>query len=145
VKDIKAALARDINDLAWMSEATRRAALEKLSAVEDRIGYPDRWRDYSALHTAPDDAFGNLVRVREWANGREWARIDRPTDRSEWSATPPTVNSYYRTDRNSINFPAGILQPPFYQAGRDEAVNYGSAGGLIGHELTHGLAGCVSR
>jgi putative endopeptidase len=138
-KGIKAALARDINDVAWMSEATKNAALEKLSAVEDRIGYPEKWRDYPALHTAPDDAFGNLVRVREWANARDWARIDRPTDRSEWSVTPPTVNSYYSADRNSINFPAGILQPPFYQAGRDEALNYGSAGGLIGHELTHGF------
>jgi endothelin-converting enzyme/putative endopeptidase len=139
VKGIKAALARDINDLAWMSEETRNAALEKLSAVEDRIGYPDTWRDYSALRTAPDEAIGNLVRVREWANARDRARIDRPTDRSEWSVTPPTVNSYYSSDRNSINFPAGILQPPFYQAGRDEALNYGSAGGLIGHELTHGF------
>jgi putative endopeptidase len=139
VKGIKAALARDINDLDWMSEGTKSAALEKLSAVEDRIGYPDRWRDYSALRTAPDDAFGNLVRVREWANARDWARIDRPTDRKEWSVTPPTANSYYSADRNSINFPAGILQPPFYQAGRDEALNYGAAGGLIGHELTHGF------
>jgi putative endopeptidase len=139
VKDIKTALARDIHGLSWMSEATKSAALEKLSAVEDRIGYPDRWRDYSALRTAPDDAFGNLVRVREWANARDWARIDRPTDRSEWSVTPPTVNSYYSADRNSINFPAGILQPPFYQASRDEALNYGAAGGLIGHELTHGF------
>jgi putative endopeptidase len=139
VKGIKAALARDISELAWMSEATRNAALEKLSAVEDRIGYPDTWRDYSALQTARDEAFGNLVRVREWANARDRARIDRPTDRSEWSVTPPTVNSYYSSDRNSVNFPAGILQPPFYQAGRDEALNYGSAGGLIGHELTHGF------
>ena len=139
VKDIKAALARDINGLAWMSEATKTAALEKLSAVEDRIGYPDKWRDYSAIRTAPDDAFGNLVRVREWANARDRARIDRPTDRGEWAMTPPTVNSYYSSDRNSINFPAGILQPPFYQAGRDAALNYGSAGGLIGHEMTHGF------
>ena len=141
VKDIKAALARDINGLDWMSEATKNAAREKLSAVEDRIGYPDRWRDYSALHTAPDDAFGNLLRVREWANARDWVRIDRPTDRTEWPVTPATVNSYYRADRNSINFPAGILQAPFYQTGRDEALNYGSAGALIGHEITHGFDG----
>ena len=91
VKDIEAALALDINGLAWMSETTRRAALEKLSAVEERIGYPDRWRDYSALHTAPDEAFGNLVRVREWANARDWARIDRPTDRTEWPVTPAST------------------------------------------------------
>jgi len=139
VKGIKAALAQDINALDWMSETTKKAALEKLSAVEDRVGYPDTWRDYSALHTAPDDAFGNLLRVREWANARDWVKIDRPTDRAEWPVTPATVNSYYRADRNSINFPAGLLQPPYYQADRDQALNYGSAGGLIGHEITHGF------
>ena len=137
VKDIHAALARDINSLSWMSDATKTAALEKLNSVEDRIGYPDRWRDYSPIHMAPDDAFGNLVHVREWDNARDRARIGRPTDRGEWAMTPPTVNSYYASDRNSINFSAGILQPPFYQPGRDAALNYGSAGGMIGHETTH--------
>jgi putative endopeptidase len=120
-RDIRAALARDIDSLSWMSAATKGAALEKLNAVEDRIGYPDRWRDYSSVRTARDDAFGNLVRVREWDNARDRARIGRPTDRGEWAMTPPTVNSYYSTDRNSINFSAGILQPPFYQPGRDAA------------------------
>ncbi len=139
VKDIHDALARDINGLSWMSEATKTAALEKLNSVEDRIGYPDKWRDYSSIRTAPNDAFGNLVHVREWDNARDRARIGRPTDRSEWAMTPPTVNSYYSTDRNSINFSAGILQPPIYQPGRDAALNYGSAGGMIGHELTHGF------
>jgi putative endopeptidase len=137
VKDIHAALARDINSLSWMSEATKAAALEKLNSVEDRIGYPDKWRDYSSVRTSPADAFGNLLHVREWDNARDRARIGRPTDRGEWAMTPPTVNSYYSTDRNSINFSAGILQPPFYQPGRDAALNYGSAGGMIGHEMTH--------
>ena len=139
VKDIHAALGRDIAGLSWMSEPTKAAALDKLNAIEDRIGYPDRWRDYSALRTARDDAFGNLLRVREWDNARDRARIGRPTDRGEWAMTPPTVNSYYSADRNSINFSAGILQPPFYASGRDSAINYGSAGGMIGHEMTHGF------
>jgi endothelin-converting enzyme/putative endopeptidase len=139
VRGIKDALARDMNSLPWMSATTKKAALEKLDGVEDRIGYPDRWRDYSTLRLAPDEAFANLVKVREWANARDRARIDKPTDRFEWAVTAPSVNSYYSSDRNSINFPAGILQPPFYQAGRDAALNYGSAGGLIGHELTHGF------
>ena len=139
VRGIKAALARDMNDLAWMNEATKKAALEKLGSVEDRIGYPDKWRDYSMLRLAPDEAFANLLQTREWANAGDRARIDRPTDRTEWALTAPSVNSYYSLDRNSVNFPAGILQPPFYQAGRDAALNYGAAGGLIGHELTHGF------
>jgi putative endopeptidase len=139
VRGIKDALARDMNSLPWMSEATKKAAIDKLDGVEDRIGYPDKWRDYSVLHLASDEAFANLVKVREWANARDRARIDRPTDRTEWAVTAPSVNSYYSSDRNSINFPAGILQPPFYQVGRDAALNYGSAGGLIGHELTHGF------
>jgi endothelin-converting enzyme/putative endopeptidase len=139
VRGIKAALARDMNGLPWMGDATKKAALDKLSGVEDRIGYPDKWRDYSALHLTSGDAFGNLLQTREWANARDRARIDQPTDRTEWAMTPPSVNSYYSSDRNSINFPAGILQPPFYLVGRDAALNYGSAGGLIGHELTHGF------
>jgi putative endopeptidase len=139
VRDIKAAMKRDIDDASWMTAETKKAATVKLNAVVDRIGYPDTWRDYSALTIARNDALGNLYRATAFERQRELAKIGQPVDRNEWSMTPPTVNAYYSPARNNINFPAGILQPPFYSAGRDAAVNYGAAGGVIGHELTHGF------
>jgi putative endopeptidase len=139
VQDIKAAMQQDIDAAPWMSGETKKAAMLKLNKVVDRIGYPDTWRDYSAIHVSRDDALGNRQRALAFDRARTLARIGQPVDRSEWSMTPPAVNAYYSPDRNNINFPAGILQPPFYRAGRDGAVNYGGAGAVIGHELTHGF------
>jgi endothelin-converting enzyme/putative endopeptidase len=139
VQDIKGAMRQDIDAAPWMSGETKKAAMVKLEAVVDRIGYPDGWRDYSSIRVTRDEALGNRQRAQMFNRTRTLAKIGQPVDRGEWSMTPPTVNAYYSPDRNNINFPAGILQPPFYQAGRDEAVNYGGAGGVIGHELTHGF------
>ncbi len=139
VQDIKSAMRQDIDAAPWMSGETKKAAMVKLGAVVDRIGYPDEWRDYSSIRVTRDDALGNRQRTLLFARKRSLAKIGQPVDRSEWSMTPPTVNAYYSPDRNNINFPAGILQPPFYRSGRDAAVNYGAAGAVIGHELSHGF------
>ena len=139
VQDIKTAMQQDIDAASWMSGETKKAAMVKLNKVVDRIGYPDTWRDYSSVHVARDDALGNRERALAFSRARTLAKIGQPVDRGEWSMTPPTVNAYYSPDRNNINFPAGILQPPFYRAGRDAAMNYGAAGAVIGHELTHGF------
>ncbi len=139
VADIKNAMRQDVDGLPWMSGATKKAAMAKLESVADRIGYPDVWRDYSTVRIAKDEALWNDQRAAAFERRRNLAKIGQPVDRTEWAMTPPTVNAYYSPDRNSINFPAGILQPPFYQAGRDDAVNYGAAGAVIGHELTHGF------
>jgi endothelin-converting enzyme/putative endopeptidase len=139
VQEIKAAMQQDIDAAPWMSGETKKAAMAKLNKVVDRIGYPDAWRDYSNVRVSRDDALGNRQRALAFERARTLAKIGQPVDRGEWSMTPPTVNAYYSPDRNNINFPAGILQPPFYKAGRDAAVNYGGAGGVIGHELTHGF------
>ena len=139
VEGIKAAMKQDIRAASWMSKETKRAAEVKLNIVVDRIGYPDTWRDYSTLRVSRDDALGNLQRAIAFEQQRRLAKIGRRVDRGEWGMTPPTVNAYYRPDRNTINFPAGILQPPFYKAGRDGAVNYGGVGAVVGHELTHGF------
>ena len=139
VQDIKGAMRQDIDAAPWMSAGTKRAATAKLNAVVDRIGYPDTWRDYAGLRVTRDDALGNRQRAMAFDRARGLRKIGQPVDRGEWNMTPPTVNAYYSPDRNNINFPAGILQPPFYRAGRDAAVNYGAAGAVIGHELTHGF------
>jgi putative endopeptidase len=139
VHDIEAAMDRDIDTLAWMSPATKTHAKEKLHKVADKIGYPSHWRDYSSLSVAPEDAFGNAQRAFEFENDRELNKIGKPVDRQEWGMTPPTVNAYYDPSMNDINFPAGILQPVFYDPKADLAVNYGHAGSVIGHELTHGF------
>jgi putative endopeptidase len=139
VQEIKDAMRQDIDAAPWMSGETKKAAMVKLEAVVDRIGYPDNWRDYSSIRITRDDALGNLERTATFNRVRNLKKIGQPVDRDEWSMTPPTVNAYYSPDRNNINFPAGILQPPFYKSGRDAAVNYGAAGAVIGHELTHGF------
>jgi endothelin-converting enzyme/putative endopeptidase len=139
VQDIKAAMQQDIDAATWMTGETKKAAMLKLNAVVDRIGYPDRWRDYAAVRVTRDEALANRQRAIVFERARTLAKIGQPVDRTEWGMTPPTVNAYYSPDRNNINFPAGILQPPFYRAGRDAAVNYGAAGTVIGHELTHGF------
>ncbi|MCU1383916.1 MAG: Endothelin-converting enzyme 1 [Acidobacteria bacterium] len=139
VQGIKNAMRQEIDAAPWMSGETKKAAMVKLAAVVDRIGYPDEWRDYSTLRVTRDEALGNRERALLFNHTRMLAKIGQPVDRGEWNMTPPTVNAYYSPDRNNINFPAGILQPPFYRSGRDAAVNYGAAGAVIGHELTHGF------
>jgi putative endopeptidase len=139
VQDIKAAMKKDIDEAAWMGTDSKAAAQLKLKQVTDRIGYPDTWRDYSSLEVSRTDALGNLQRSLTFHNARRLAKIGRRVDRSEWSMTPPTVNAYYDASANTINFPAGILQPPFYHASGDAAANYGAIGAVIGHELTHGF------
>jgi putative endopeptidase len=139
VKDIEAAMGRDIDAIEWMSPATKVKAHEKLAAVANKIGYPEKWRDYTKLEIKPDDALGNRDRADAFENDRQLAKIGKPVDHSEWGMTPPTVNAYYDPSMNDINFPAGILQPAFYDRTADDAVNYGHIGAIIGHELTHGF------
>jgi len=139
VEDIEVAMGQDIATLDWMSPATKTRAEEKLHAVADKIGYPDHWRDYSKLTIVRGDAFGNMLRAAEFENLRELAKIGKPVDRGEWGMSPPTVNAYYNPSMNDINFPAGILQAPFYDAKATDAENYGHIGAVVGHELTHGF------
>ena len=139
VAALEAALQRDIETLPWMTEATKAQALGKLRAVANKIGYPDRWRDYSSLRIARGDALGNEMRAEAFEVRRDLGKIGTRLDRSEWSMSPPTVNAYYNPLQNNINFPAGILQPPFYDNDMDDAVNFGGIGAVIGHELTHGF------
>jgi endothelin-converting enzyme/putative endopeptidase len=139
VADIEAAMDRDLDQLDWMSPATKARAKEKLRAVANKIGYPDKWRDYSKLEVKPDDALGNTQRATAFENDRQLNKIGKPVDHNEWGMTPPTVNAYYDPSMNDINFPAGILQPSFYDPKQDDAVNYGHIGAVIGHELTHGF------
>ncbi len=129
----------EIEHLDWMSDATKQESLRKLHAVRNKIGYPDTWRDYSALTIQPGDYFGDFERAEEFEIKREWAKVGKPTDRGEWGMTPPTVNAYYNPQMNDINFPAGVLQPPLYDPKLDAAPNYGQTGATIGHELTHGF------
>jgi putative endopeptidase len=139
VTDIEAAMDRDIDQVDWMSPATKVRAKEKLHAVANKIGYPDKFRDYTKLEIKPDDALGNELRANAFENDRQLNKIGKPVDHSEWDMTPPTVNAYYNPSMNDINFPAGILQPSFYDPTEDDAVNYGHIGAVIGHELTHGF------
>jgi predicted metalloendopeptidase len=139
VKQLEDALRRDISDLPWMSEATKKQALIKLEAIENKIGYPNKWRDYSTLKIERGDALGNSLRANAFEVHRQLAKIGKPLDKQEWQMTPPTVNAYYDPTENDINFPAGILQPPFYDFKADDALNFGGMGAVIGHELTHGF------
>ena len=139
VDALERALQQDITTLPWMTEATRKQALIKLAAIRNKIGYPDQWRDYSRLTVDRNDLIGNLMRASEFEARRQLAKIDKPTDKLEWGMTPPTVNAYYSPDHNEIVFPAGILQPPFFDRTMDDAVNFGAIGLVIGHELTHGF------
>ena len=139
VDDIETAMGQEIKTLDWMSPETKTRAEEKLHAVADKIGYPDHWRDYSKLTVVRGDAFGNAMRANEFENLRELAKIGKPVDRGEWGMSPPTVNAYYNPSMNDINFPAGILQSPFYDAKGTDAENYGHIGAVVGHELTHGF------
>jgi putative endopeptidase len=139
VKQIEEAMQQDIDGLPWMSAATKQQALQKLHTLANKIGYPDNWRDYGALTIARDDNMGNVLRARVFEFNRQIAKVGKPVDRGEWSMSPPTVNAYYNPQVNDINFPAGILQPPFFDLRADDAPNYGDTGATIGHELTHGF------
>jgi putative endopeptidase len=139
VKEIDTAMEQDINSLPWMSAATKQQALVKLHGMADKIGYPDKWRDYSKLEIIRGDELGNVTRARKFEFNRDLAKIGKPVDRGEWDMTPPTVNAYYNPQMNDINFPAGVLQPPAFDPASDAAPNYGDTGGTIGHELTHGF------
>lgn len=136
---IEQAMEDDIKEITWMGPETKKQALEKLHAVVNKIGYPDKWRDYSSVEIRRDDYLGNVQRSVIFESKRELAKIGRPLDRGEWGMTPPTVNAYYNPQMNDINFPAGVLQPPLYDPKLDDAPNYGNTGGTIGHELTHGF------
>ena len=138
-REIEAEMGRDIKDLTWMSDATKQRALEKLHAIVNKIGYPDRWRDYSSVQIMPDDFIGDITRASTFEVHRQLTKIGKPVDRTEWFMTPPTVDAYYNTQTNDINFPAGVLQPPLFDPKMDAAPNYGNTGATIGHELTHGF------
>lgn len=137
--EIEAAMSRSIDGLAWMSAETKARAQQKLKAIVNKVGYPERWRDYSALAVQRGDFLGNVVAGNAFEARRRLAKIGQPIDRGEWGMTPQTVNAYYDAQMNDINFPAGVLQAPLYDARLDEAPNYGNTGGTIGHELTHGF------
>jgi predicted metalloendopeptidase len=122
-----------------MTDVTKKRALEKLAAIDNKIGYPDQYRDYSRIVVERKDPFGNNFRANEAEFQRQLSKIGQPVDRKEWGMTPPTVNAYYSSTMNNINFPAGILQPPFFDKGADDALNFGGIGVVIGHELTHGF------
>jgi len=132
-------LGDDIKTLPWMSDATKKAAEEKLAMIRNKIGYPEKWRDYSALEVKRDDLIGNLQRNAVFARNYNLNHLGKPVDEKEWGMTPPTVNAYYDSSNNDINFPAGILQPPFFDFTIDPAVNFGGIGVVIGHEMTHGF------
>ena len=136
-EQIETAMGDEIAALDWMTPATRQEALRKLHAIRNKIGYPDQWRDYSALTVKPGDYFGNAQRASQFEDAREWHKLGKPVDLNEWGMTPPTVNAYFNPQMNDINFPAGVLQPPLYDAKLDDAPNYGNTGATIGHELTH--------
>jgi putative endopeptidase len=139
VAALERAMGADLETLPWMTEATRKEALGKLAAIANKIGYPDRWRDYSSVRIVRDDLLGNARRAEAFEQKRQLEKIGKPLDRGEWGMTPPTVNAYYNPQMNDINFPAGILQPPFFDKEMDDAVNFGATGSVIGHEMTHGF------
>lgn len=136
---IRDALREDLATLAWMTPATRAAALQKLDLMELRVGYPDRWRDYSGLVVDRGPFVLNVIRAKEFEQRRQFAKIGQPVDRSEWGMTPQTVNAYYDPSMNSLNIPAGILQPPYFSVEWPDAPNYGATGATVGHEMTHGF------
>ncbi len=139
VSNLMLAYQKSIETLSWMSPETKKEALAKLAKFTPKIGYPDKWRDYSKLAIAKDDLVGNIMRGRAVANQRQLEKLGKPVDRTEWGMSPQTVNAYYNSRQNEIVFPAAILQPPFFNAKADDAVNYGGIGAVIGHEISHGF------
>jgi len=138
-KQIESAMESEIKQLPWMSEETKTRALDKLHGIVNKIGYPDKWRDYSSVKIVRGDFLGNEDRATEFESHRQLEKIGKPVDRGEWQMTPPTVNAYYDSQLNDMNFPAGVLQPPLFDPKMDDAPNYGNTGSTIGHELTHGF------
>jgi putative endopeptidase len=132
-------MAADLKTLPWMSDATKVEARKKLDAITDKIGYPQHWKDYSSIVVKRDDVLENVERADNYELRRNLNKFGKPVDPTEWDMTPPTVNAYYDPAQNNINFPAGILQPPFYDNSIDPAVNFGGIGVVIGHEMTHGF------
>jgi putative endopeptidase len=139
VGNIRAELRSRLDGLSWMSRETKTKAYAKLDSITSKIGYPDKWRDYSRLEARPGPFVSNLLLANRFESGRVLKKIGKPTDRTEWGMTAPTVNAYYNAPTNEITFPAGIMQPPFFDPKADDAVNYGGMGGAIGHEITHGF------
>jgi putative endopeptidase len=139
IENLRAAYRQSIDELEWMSADTKMAAQEKLDKFTSKIGYPDKWRDYSALEITADDLVGNVQRFYEFEHNRQVAKLTQPIDPTEWGMTPQTINAYYRPTMNEIVFPAAILQPPFFDSAADDATNYGSIGAVIGHEFSHGF------
>jgi putative endopeptidase len=138
-KQIEAAMELEVKKLDWMSPETKAQALTKLHTIVNKVGYPDKWRDYSSVQIKRDDFAGNVTRANLFEWKRDLTKIGKPVDRGEWGMTPPTVNAYYNPQMNDINFPAGVLQPPLFDFKMDDAPNYGNTGATIGHELTHGF------
>ncbi|MBB5341330.1 M13 family metallopeptidase [Tunturiibacter gelidoferens] len=136
-EQIEAAMKQEIENLDWMSPATKQEALRKLHVIRNKIGYPNQWRDYTTLEIKSDDYIGNVERSYRFEDARQWHKLGKPVDLNEWGMTPPTVNAYFNPQMNDINFPAGVLQPPLYDTKLDDAPNYGNTGATIGHELTH--------
>jgi len=139
VANLRSSFADRIKKLDWMSDTTKQKALEKLKAITVKIGYPDKWKDYTALNIVPDSYFQNVMNASAFAFNRNLKKVGKPVDKTEWGMTPQTVNAYYNPSNNEIVFPAGILQPPFFNKDADDAVNYGAIGVVIGHEMTHGF------
>jgi predicted metalloendopeptidase len=139
VDALEKSLAADIQDLPWMTPETKKQAAVKLNAITNKIGYPDKWKDYGTVTIKRGDLVGNFRQVRGFEVRRAYGKIGKPLDKKEWGMSPPTVNAYYSPSNNDINFPAGILQPPFFDKDSDDAVNFGGIGVVIGHELTHGF------
>jgi putative endopeptidase len=139
VENLRRGYSDRINNAHWMTDATKTAAQEKLRLFRPKIGYPDRWKDYSSMEIRAGDAYGNAKRAQVWSWNFDLARLGRPSDRDEWFMNPNTVNAYYNPVFNEVVFPAAILQPPFFDPNADLAVNYGGIGGVIGHEMGHGF------
>jgi putative endopeptidase len=139
VAALEKSLGDDIRGLPWMTDATKKAAEEKLDMIRNKIGYPEKWRDYSSVKVSRTDLMGNVHHAEVYERNYNYAKLGKPVDEKEWGMTPPTVNAYYDPSFNDINFPAGILQPPFFDFKIDPAVNYGGIGVVIGHEMTHGF------
>lgn len=139
VKNLQTSLGERIKALEWMSEPTKVKALEKLATFHVKIGYPDKWKDYSALEIKDDSYWANIERASQWDFNDMIAKAGKPVDKDEWLMTPQTVNAYYNPTTNEICFPAAILQAPFFDMNADDAMNYGAIGVVIGHEMTHGF------
>jgi endothelin-converting enzyme len=139
VTNLRGAFQQAINELAWMTPATKAQAQAKLAKLNAKIGYPDKWKDYTALNVDHADLVGNVMRSRRVEHEREVNKLGKPIDRGEWFMTPYTVNAYYNPPMNEVVFPAAILQPPFFNVEADDAINYGGIGAVIGHEISHGF------